>query len=523
MSEFISPLNFTDEGFTLDLSASMLTHGNVRQLQPELEKAHQEMMALEQGAIKNPDEHRQVTHFTDRLTYEQSAVYKEIEVFFTDLSQGKITGTTGLPLGAVIFNGIGGSALGPQLAQMALNGPYWNELTPPQRRHYPRIYFVDNTDPAGLVDILAVIDPAQTLLVTISKSGGTQETKNNARTLEKLYREQYHLDFAHHAAAITMTGSELDREAREMNWLAIWPMADSIGGRTSITAVVGHAPAAAGGIDFSSFLDGARKMDEWTREPETVKNPAYLLAILWYVMGNGKGDKNMVILPYSDRLVLLSRYLQQLVMESLGKEFDLRSRPVYQGLSVFGNKGGTDAHAFVQQLHDGRNDFFVTFIEILEDSRQFLLDRNLTMGDYLHNFRQGLANALSVRKRSVSTITLERLTPRTLGMIIALFERAVAFYAELIGINAFHQPGVQAYKKAADKLNELNLKLQNFVATHPGFSGAACDYAAALDSKNGNPDDIAGILAKFTLNQRVFNSHRLTRRLVDGEWHYTIS
>ena len=108
-------------------------------------------------------------------------------------------------------------------------------------------------------------------------------------------------------------------------------------------------------------------MDSLTSNPQLTHNPAYMLSAMWYIAGNGKGDKNMVIVPYSDRLILMSRYLQQLVMESLGKEKDLDGNTVHQGLNVFGNKGGTDAHAFIQQLNDGRDDFFVTFIEVLED------------------------------------------------------------------------------------------------------------------------------------------------------------
>ena len=88
---------------------------------------------------------------------------------------------------------------------------------------------------------------------------------------------------------------------------------------------------------------------------------------MWYHAGGGRGAKDMVILPYKDRLELFSRYLQQLVMESLGKEHDLDDRVVNQGIAVYGNKGSTDQHAYVQQLRDGVNNFFVTFIEVLKD------------------------------------------------------------------------------------------------------------------------------------------------------------
>ena len=108
-------------------------------------------------------------------------------------------------------------------------------------------------------------------------------------------------------------------------------------------------------------------MDEQTRMPDSAQNAAMLLALAWYHAGHGKGEKDMVILPYKDRLALFSRYLQQLVMESLGKEKDLDGKIVHQGIAVYGNKGSTDQHAYVQQLRDGVLNFFVTFIEVRKD------------------------------------------------------------------------------------------------------------------------------------------------------------
>jgi glucose-6-phosphate isomerase len=319
-----------------------------------------------------------------------------------------------------------------------------------------------------------------------------------------------------------MAGSTLDEYARNNGWRRIWLMAESIGGRTSVTNVVGHVPAAATGIDFHLLLDGARTMDEWTRVPEVLRNPAYLLAATWYLLGNGKGDRNMVIVPYSDRLVLMAKYLQQLVMESLGKEKDLAGNVVHQGLTVYGNKGGTDAHAYIQQLQEGRNDFFITFIEVLQDARQIALPDGMTMGDHLHGFLSGLMLALYAKDRSVVNITFEHLNERTLGMLIALYERAVAVYAELVGINAFHQPGVQAYKRISRNINEINHTLQLFLAANPGYQGHALEIARAVHLEDW-VEEVDGILAKFTLNDREFGGHRLSRTLVNGRWRYAIT
>ncbi|MFA4943465.1 MAG: glucose-6-phosphate isomerase [Lentisphaeria bacterium] len=513
----MSPTLFIDpqSAFSLDIGGMGVAPADLDALRPALAKAHGEMARLEAGAIKNPDENRKVTHFSDRLTYAASPLFQEVEAFAREVAAGGGTDQ-------VLVNGIGGSALGPQLLQQALNGPYWNELPRNRRRGFPKLYFVDNTDPAGLADALAVLDLSRTLAVTISKSGGTQETKNNMLVLERAYAAAG-IPFGPHAVAVTMPGSQLHQHATAGQWRKIFPMADSIGGRTSETNIVGHLPAALAGVDFAAFVAGARHMDELTRSPEPERNPAYLLAAAWYLAGNGKGDRNMVVVPYSDRLGLMGKYLQQLVMESLGKEKDLDGKVVHQGLTVFGNKGGTDAHAYIQQLNDGRDDFFLTFIEVLQDAAQWEIEGGLTMGDYLHGFKQGLANALRGKGRRVIDIALERVDAFNVGQLIALYERAVAAYAELIHINAFHQPGVEAYKKAAREVTAVNLKLQGWLAgSAAGWRGTAAAAAAAAGCP-AQAAEAAGILAKFAVNGRNFGGRRLTRAWGGGgEWLYAV-
>lgn len=510
-------------GFSLNMSGMPLAADQLDALiqpgpdgQSPIALAHAGMLAIENGEIKNPDEKRKVTHFSDRQDYLSSAVCRQVE----DFAENVCTGTYG-EIDAVILNGIGGSALGPQLLQFALNGPYWNELSREQRRGYPRIYFLDNTDAAGLVDVMQVVDPAKSLVVTVSKSGGTQETANNMTGLEQAFAAAG-VDFAGRAVAVTMAGSKLDTYARGQQWLMVFPMAESIGGRTSETNIVGHVPAALTGIDFAAFINGARCMDALTRQAGLTDNPAYQLAVAWYAAGHGKGDRNMVIVPYSDRLVLLGKYLQQLVMESLGKELDLDGKIVHQGLSVFGNKGGTDAHAYIQQLNDGRDDFFATFIEILADNENITVAPDVTMGDYLHAFKQGLIKALRGKGRLVIEIILEKLDPAALGMLIALYERAVAFYAELIHINAFHQPGVQAYKLASKDVNELHTKLVHWIGElQAPWSGTASAAAEAI-GMTGEAAEVGGILAKFAANNRVLAGRCVSRAYVKDEWQFSI-
>src|SRR5206468_8989507 len=124
--------------------------------------------------------------------------------------------------------------------------------------------------------------------------------------------------------------------------------------------------------------------------------------------GNGKGTKNMVVLPYKDRLELFSKYLQQLLMESLGKELDLNRKVVNQGITVFGNKGSTDQHSYIQQLRDGLSNFFVVFIEVLRDraGSSMMVEPSATSGDFLDGFLQGTRQALHENGRESITITL---------------------------------------------------------------------------------------------------------------------
>ena len=506
-----------EDNFSISFAGMKFDDADLKAMQPLFDKAAKGIAAIEAGEIKNPDEGRKVTHFSDRIDYAKSTLFADVEAFVEKVRKGEITGETGKKFTAVAVNGIGGSALGPQLMQFAINGPYWNEKSDCQRDGYLKIYFLDNTDSAEFADLLEVMDPETTLHLVISKSGGTQETRNNMIAMENFYASKG-LNFAKFAAAITMKNSQLDNHARDNKWLADFEMAESIGGRTSETSIVGHVPAALTGVDFGSFLAGACKMDEWTRTSDPLKNPAMMLSAMWYIAGKGKGDRNMVIVPYSDRLVLLSRYLQQLVMESLGKELDLDGKPVYQGLNVFGNKGGTDAHAFIQQLNDGRDDFFATFIEVMKNPMQLEITDGTDMGSYLHGFLEGLSAALRSKGRQTILIRVPEVNEYVLGMLIALYERAVACYAEYININAFHQPGVQAYKLAAKGILALREKLCAELKKIAPVEGTAADIAAKIGATD-DAVEVGGLLDKAAANCSCVKREYCEKC---GQWYYFV-
>jgi glucose-6-phosphate isomerase len=327
-----------------------------------------------------------------------------------------------------------------------------------------RAFFFDNTDPDGMDRVLDAIGDEldKTLTVVISKSGGTKETRNGMLEARVAY-ERRGLRFGAHALAVTGEGSELDRYAQVHGFVDRLPMWDWVGGRTSELSAVGLAPAALQGLDVDGLLAGARAMDVVTRAETIEQNPAALLALAWYAATDGVGAKAMVVLPYKDRLELFSRYLQQLVMESLGKRLDRDGNEVHQGLVVYGNKGSTDQHAYVQQLRDGPDNMFVTFIEVLRDREPardpVWVEPGVSSGDYLSGFWQGTRAALSESGRQSITLTIGEVSARSIGALIALYERAVGLYAELVNVNAYHQPGVEAGKRAAERVLELQAKV----------------------------------------------------------------
>lgn len=452
----------------LDLSHGGLAEADVDRLAAGLAAALAAMRSLEAGGIANADEQRMVGHFWLRapglapkpeIEETIAGTVAAIDAFAQAVQSGRIAPPEGGSFTKVVLCGIGGSALGPMLLADVFGGP----------EAPMSLCVLDNTDPEGIDLALERLGSLQdALVVVISKSGGTPETRNGMLEVERACKQQG-FAFAPRAVAVTTPGSLLHQRAEKEKWAATFPMWDWVGGRTSITSAVGLLPGALLGMDLRAFLAGAAAMDDATRRTDVWQNPAAMLAAFWFQQGKGKGERAMVVLPYKDRLLLLSRYLQQLVMESLGKEHDRKGKVCNQGLAVYGNKGSTDQHAYVQQLRDGRHDFFALFVRVLQDRQvgHFEVEPGVTSGDFLDGFWQGTRTALHDKGRASATIGIDRLDERTLGALVALFERAVAIYAELIDVNAFHQPGVEAGKKAAARVLDLQRKLVAALAAAP--------------------------------------------------------
>lgn len=485
-----------DLGLYLDVSRMRFDEQWVETLEPKFARAFKDMAALENGAIANPDEHRMVGHYWLRNPEIAPAEIKSeivdnlvrIEAFTRKVHDGTTHPPQAPKFTDVISIGIGGSALGPQFVDDALAADF----------PAMAIHFIDNTDPAGIDRILNRLKDRlnSTLVIVTSKSGSTPETRNGMLEVKRFY-EQQGLHFPAHAVAVTMPGSKMDDLERIEGWLAEFPMFDWVGGRTSEMSSVGLLSASLLGIDIRALLDGAKRMDIATRVPEIRRNPAALLALCWYYAGNGRGEKDMVVLPYKDSLQLFSRYLQQLVMESLGKEKDLDGNTVRQGLAVYGNKGSTDQHSFVQQLREGVANIFAVFIEVLEDRNgsSIEVEPDATSGDFLFGFLQGTRQALYDNHRDSITVTISQVNPRTIGALIALFERAVGFYASLVNINAYNQPGVEAGKKAAETILALQRKI------------------LAVLKNADEPLDLAVLAEKVEANDQIEHVYKIVRHL----------
>jgi len=456
---------------------------------------------LEAGAIANPDESRMVGHYwlrnpslapTPEIRQAIEETVTAIEHFAAKIHAGLIKGVGG-KFTDLLLIGIGGSALGPQFVANALGNPARDKM---------RIHFFDNTDPDGMQRVLDGIGGrlSQTLCVVVSKSGGTKETRNGMLEAGVAF-ERVGLSLPAHAVAVTQTGSELDKLAVNQSWIARFPMWDWVGGRTSQTSAVGLLPAALQGFEIREMLNGASKCDTLTREWSLRKNPAALLALTWYHATNGCGEKNMVVLPYKDRLELFSKYLQQLIMESLGKRLDRHGKEVFQGITVLGNKGATDQHSYVQQLRDGINDYFAVFIEVLRDcdGAPIEVEPQTTSGDYLHGFYLGTRSALYDCGRESITVTVESVTPFVVGSLVALFERAVGFYASIIDVNAYNQPGVEAGKTAANKVIKLQAELTDLLKVNAGKQFTVSEMADHLKLA-GCPSEVFKICEHLTLN-----------------------
>jgi glucose-6-phosphate isomerase len=383
---------------------------------------------------------------------------------------GAIRGATDEPFRALVHIGIGGSDLGPRLV--------WEALKPVAAPIELR--FAANVDPAEITAALAGLDPATTLVVAVSKTFTTQETLANAEAARAWLREALGERGARkHFAAVSAApdkaaafGVDPDRV------FAFW---DWVGGRFSIWSAVGLSCAVGLGFEtFQAFLAGAAAMDGHFVEAPLERNAPVLLGLAQVWNRNGLGRGARAVVPYAQRLRLLPAFLQQLEMESNGKRVDRHGRPVRRATApvVFGDAGTNGQHAFFQLLHQGTDVIPVEFVAVREptegpeEAQRKLLANCLAQAEALLIGRKEAEVAQELQARGLSReaiaglapqrtfpgnrpsslLMIERLTPETLGALLALYEHKTFVEGVVWGINSFDQWGVELGKSLATRI-----------------------------------------------------------------------
>ncbi|MFV8269209.1 glucose-6-phosphate isomerase [Flavobacterium sp. GT2N3] len=442
------------------------------------------------GAIINQTENRAVLHTALRakesaiINVDGSNVISEIyevkskiKAFTNEVTSGTRTGYTGKTFTDIVNIGIGGSDLGPVMAVEALQF-YKNHLN---------VHFVSNIDGDHVNEIIKKLNPETTLFVIVSKTFTTQETLTNSETIRKWFLESAtQKDVAKHFVAVSTNIQKVS--AFGINPDNVFPMWDWVGGRFSMWSAVGLTISLAVGYDnFDELLQGANEMDEHFKTADFDKNMPVILALLsvWY--NNFFGAESEALIPYTQYLQKLAPYLQQGTMESNGKRVGRDGKPVnYQtGTIIWGEPGTNAQHAFFQLIHQGTKLIPVDFIGFVSplygnnDHHDKLMSNFFAQTEALMNGKSGEEVQAEFDKQGVSeekaksllpfkvftgnkptnTILIQKLTPKTLGSLIALYEHKIFVQGVIWNIFSFDQWGVELGKQLANSiLEEINTK-----------------------------------------------------------------
>ena len=437
--------------------------------------------AMFSGARINETEGRAVLHIAQRagddavievdgsdVMPELRAVRARAYAFAEDVRAGRILGQGGA-ITDVVNIGIGGSDLGPAMATLAL-AP-WHDG--------PRLHYVSNVDGAHIADTLKGLNPERTLVIVASKTFTTIETMTNARTARDWMAGKVADPGAQFAAVSTAMDKTADFGIAPER---VFGFADWVGGRYSLWGPIGLGlMLAVGSADFDRFLAGARAMDQHFTDAPFGQNMPVLLALVGIWHNQICGHATRAVLPYDQRLARLPAYLQQLEMESNGKRVDMEGADLHRqsGPVVWGEPGTNGQHAFYQLIHQGTRIVPCEFLLAAQGHERDLAHHHrllaanclaqaaaLLRGRSLEEARalmvaQGLEGAELERQarhrvfpgnRPSTTLIYPKLTPFTLGQIIALYEHRVFVEGVILGINSFDQWGVELGKELATAL-----------------------------------------------------------------------
>ena len=403
------------------------------------------------------------------LPYNQEEVVKSVLATAADIRE---------QFDNFVVLGIGGSALGPIAVQQALNHLHYNDL-PKERRNGPRLFVEDNIDPERMCALLDVIDVERTAFNVISKSGGTSETMSQLLIISSLLHERLGADISSHLFATTSADSGHLLKIANMENLKTFVIPDGVGGRFSELCPVGLLAAAVCGVDIREMLAGAAFMDGIVDAQRDVwRNPAYMLATLQYVAMQ-RGCNISVLMPYADSLKYMSDWYAQLWAESLGKRLDNDGHVVNVGQTPVKALGVTDQHSQVQLYTEGPFDKVLTFLGVDRFRAEMMISDGYfevpdvsflcghTQNELIAAEQRATEYAVAKSGHLSNTITLPEVNAFTVGELLMLFELITAFAGELLDINAFDQPGVEAGKQATYAL-----------LGRPGFDEKRAELAA---------------------------------------------
>jgi glucose-6-phosphate isomerase len=366
----------------------------------------------------------------------------------------------------LVVLGIGGSALGNIALQSSLNPLTHNLMTPGTGRRGPRMFVVDNVDPAYFGSVLKFClasDPTleKTVFNVVSKSGETAETAAQFMVIRDLLKKHGRKG-PEHVVACTDPAKGTMRKICDSEGYSTLPVPDGVGGRFSVLSPVGLFSAAMCGINIDALLDGAAAMDEPTTREDISKNPAAMLAFLLVELGQRKGKVNHVMMPYSNGLYLLADWFRQLWAESLGKKADKRGDTVHAGFTPIKALGTTDQHSQVQLYREGPNDKVFALLEVEAagwKSSDVTIPTGLgveaisylegkSMAALLNAEKRATEFALVESKRPNFTIRFPKIDEVHVGQFIYLWEMVTAYAGLMLNIDAYDQPAVETGKVA---------------------------------------------------------------------------
>ena len=384
----------------------------------------------------------------------------------------------------ILVLGIGGSALGGIAVTEALLKPYWNLLTPEQRKGFPRIFFLDNIDPDSMNGLIEILDLKKTLVNVITKSGDTAETMAQFMILKDLLQKELGDDYRKNIVATTDKSLGVLKQLANQEGYKTFIIPDDVGGRFSVFSAVGLIPFALVGLDIDQIINGIKDMDLALKNTDINQNIAAQSALIHFLMDTKLNKKISVLMPYSSRLRYIPDWFVQLWAESLGKERDKDNNLVNVGQTPIKAIGVTDQHSQSQLYNEGPNDKIINFLRVKEFDTTLEIPNifeytgisylgGKTMNQLFDAEADATMASLIDYKRPNVTINIPKVSPYYLGQLLYMLEVQTAITGALYNINAFNQPSVEQTKNYTyalmgrigyeDSANEVKEKLADAV------------------------------------------------------------